>query len=1090
MVGQVRAFTPFATMVQPGEKFGNYEVLSNASGAAEVLGSGSGGTTLKVRHVHLDTIAAVKILRRRAQASSREGQGFLSEARSAASLTHPHIARILDFGENAAQLYYVMDLCEGGSLEDFRNRHGVPAQAVALTWLYQAASALAHAHGQNILHRDIKPSNLLIAREGEIASLKLIDFGLAGKTDPEAVTPSNDPVIGTPLFAAPEQLRGQAEKASDVFSLGASFLWLLTGSHLDTGDLAKVIDRRLSAQNYGPLLATLPLAWQEVLGAFLAVDPAQRTVDGTAAVARVEQSFAAEFPLQPVAWSLVAGAELAPAGGGVPEDPAEAWEADESADWKSAWTAVDAPVADGERKLFKGTSPHAAGEWDVQLFEHPDDGVLEALVTQGYLLKRHAANLGLGEVFLRRGEGWRTVAWPALTGQDALDWLRSGGVPPAAELLPRIRPLAAGLDGAARVGLEAFELHPALLHLLDATEAGAAGFAINVPLPQTAQEKSAAETASTISGSVNAPLPIRFAACLYHLLGGRPAPPAAFLNNRAYPAVPRLSERSNRYLGQVIAGVHPVSSCAEIVDRLSMEERLPGATGMPSDSVGRSMFSTSASMTSATTVRQMSQPAMVPSETLTAPPQLPSQTPPSVPVPAVAKPATATTAKKPANVLMIVGVIAVVGIVVLGGGAFAAYQYFKKPSVPVAVKPSSGGSGPATASLPEPVPTPVSNPVTPSNPPATAGSSKLVKVPGDAATLADAIVRCSAGGTIELAGGTYKEAVAITKPLTIAASGGAVLENTAFTTSLLAIKGKVEVRISGLVIRDPRREATGEPEDSPPLVLVTDGGGLVMDGCTLEGGMGTGISLINRSSGRLSLCRILNNRWFGVKVSSGSTTDLAQCSIQLNRCGVLASDPGSVVTISAGSIVTNSSKNGVEIDKGGMAKLSGCEVSNTQSQSGVTVSGANSLLDASGKSSFSDNKISGIELKDGGGVRLDDCQIERNGESGIHGTAAGPVTATNTRFASGGSGIFIEGGSGAVKISNCDFSKHSDGGVMFTGVQVELTGSHFKDLPVAAVFGAGAAGTAKGNHITPGPADAAFQTEDNGTVTRDGNVAD
>ena len=107
-------------MVQPGEKFGNYEVLSNPSGAAEVLGSGSGGTTLKVKHVHLDTVAALKILRRRAQADSRQGQSFLAEARSAASLTHPHIARILDFGENAGLLYYVMDLCEGGSLEDFR----------------------------------------------------------------------------------------------------------------------------------------------------------------------------------------------------------------------------------------------------------------------------------------------------------------------------------------------------------------------------------------------------------------------------------------------------------------------------------------------------------------------------------------------------------------------------------------------------------------------------------------------------------------------------------------------------------------------------------------------------------------------------------------------------------------------------------------------------------------------------------------------------------------------------------------------------------------------------------------------------------
>ncbi|MFD0892643.1 right-handed parallel beta-helix repeat-containing protein [Luteolibacter ambystomatis] len=1070
-------------MVQPGEKFGNYEVLSNPSGAADVLGSGSGGTTLKVKHVHLDTIAALKILRRRAQADSRQGQSFLAEARSAASLTHPHIARILDFGENAGLLYYVMDLCEGGSLEDFRNAKGTPPPAVALAWFHQSAAALGHAHSQNILHRDIKPSNLLIAREGDAASLKLIDFGLAGKTDTESGNPANDPVIGTPLFAAPEQLRGQAAKASDVFSLGAAFLWLLTGSHLDTGDLSQVLDRRLAAQTYAPLLVNLPPAWQEAIGAFLQVDPALRPADGAAAVAVIERAFAADFPVQPVPWSVIGG-ESAAATPAVPENPADAWEQADAADWRTVWSAVDAPAADGCRILFKATSPKEEGTWDVQLFEKPDPSIEELVVPQGHLLKRHAAALGLGRVVLHRGEGWLSVAWPALTGKDALDWLRLGGVPPASDLLPRIRALATGLDLVGRDGLDAMEMHPALLHLLESPEQPeATGFAIAVFLPSVTAEKSSRETASTISGSVNAPLPIRFAACLYHLLGGRPLPPAAFLNNRAYPAVPRLSERSNRYLGQVVSGLNPAGSCGEIVDRLSMEERLPGVTGMASETVSRSMYSPSVSMSAGATVARSM-------ETLAKPPQLPGGASASVSTPPPVAGATATATAVPAKpkpVKLIVAIAAVLLLGVIGVGGAVAWWWFKKPSqvAKQTVANTPQQNVPTTT-------TPTRNDPTPSQPPPTASDNSLkqVKVPGQAATLAEAVAKCAPGGTIEIAGGTYKEAISITKAITLNASDGAVIENAAATNSLVAIKGKVEVKISGLVIRDARREATGSPESSPPLVLVADGANATLDRCVIDGGMGSGVSMINKATVRLSGCRVLRNRWCGLQASAGASVDLDQGSVSENRCGILASDPGTTVRISSGSIVSRNSRNGIEVSGGAGMHLVGCEVSNSQSGCGILVSGEGSSLNASGKTSICDNKTSGIESGSAAILKLSDCQLERNREHGIHAEKGGAITVESSRFENGLTGLFADGGGAAVKVDRCEFAKHGDSGVVFAGVKADLSNSTFTGNSVAAIFADGASGSAKSNKVSPGPVDDAIVLDNAGQVAREGNTAE
>lgn len=1068
-------------MVQSGDKFGNYEVMANASGAADVLGSGSGGTTMRVRHVHLDTIAALKVLRRRAQADSRQGKNFLSEAKSAASLSHPHIARVLDFGENAGVLYYVMDLCEGGSLEDFRNKQGAPDDVAALAWLQQSAFALAHAHDRNILHRDIKPSNLLLARENGLAPLKLIDFGLAGKTD--AASGESEPVIGTPLFAAPEQLRGQAEKASDVFSLGASFLWLLTGKHLDTGDLAQVIDRRLAATDYTGLLGELPLAWREVLGAMLRVEPAARVTDGAALVELIERVFAASLPVAPVMWRVVS--DEAPPAPAEAVDPESAW-LEVDAEWNTVWTSVDELVVDGCRILCNATIEGDARTWDVQVFETPEPFIEEALIPQGPLLQRHAAALGLETVVLHKGKGWRSVAWPILTGKDTLDWLRVNGVPTAGVLLPCIRSLGAGLDLAARDGLGAMELHPALLHLVTAPETeGIRGFAISVYLPSIAAERSSRETASTMSGSLNAPLPVRFAACLYHLLGGRPVPPAAFINNRAYPAVPKLSERSNRYLGQVIAGMHGAASCTEIVDRLSLEERLPGVSGNLSDTLSRSMGSPSASRSVATSPVV---PPVLPASSSVPPPPRQETTASTVVSTTPAAPIAKTGSANPKNIILLVA--GVVLLAVTAGAGYAVWRFVIARPKPVIVKvadvePLANSTSTPHASEDTGASSKTSRDSSPS-----IASAAWVKVPSQVASLAEAAARCDAGGVIEIDGGTYAESIALTKSLTIQVKNGAVMESPGSGGSVIAVKGKAEVKITGLVVRDTSRETSGDPEHAPPLILVADGSSLTLDRCVIDGGGGSGISLINRATAQVSGSRIVRNRWCGVQVASGSKLMLDQSSVLENRTGLLGTQPNTQILINSGSVISRNSRNGVEIAAGAVVRLSGAEVSNSQTGCGISVAGDGSILHGGGKSLICDNKTTGVVVTGGGSIELADCQLERNREHGIQVTGHGKVKIDGSRFQNGLTGIFADGGGTTVQASHCDFVKHGDSGVVASAGRVELTHCGFVDNALAAIFTDGASGSATSNKVSPGPVEEVILLENAGQVQLSDNTVE
>ena len=141
------------------------------------MGRGGFAEVYLAEHIHLNTQAAVKLLN--TQLANEGIEGFRNEARMIASLVHPHIVRVLDFGVENNIPYLVMDYAPNGTL---RQRHPkgsrLPLQLV-VSYVHQIAEALHYAHEQRLIHRDIKPENMLAGRNGEVLRS---DYGAAKRS--------------------------------------------------------------------------------------------------------------------------------------------------------------------------------------------------------------------------------------------------------------------------------------------------------------------------------------------------------------------------------------------------------------------------------------------------------------------------------------------------------------------------------------------------------------------------------------------------------------------------------------------------------------------------------------------------------------------------------------------------------------------------------------------------------------------------------------------------------------------------------------------------------------------------------------------
>ncbi|MFI7545840.1 protein kinase [Actinoplanes sp. NPDC049599] len=201
-------------------------VLGGRYALLNELGRGGTAVVWRARDEVLGRSVAVKVLAGRYAGDPQFRARIRDEARAAATLSHPNIAQVYDFGESdeggRRVPYVVMELVHGVTLQQ-RMRAGVLPPALIFRICGQVAAALAAAHADGLVHRDVKPGNVMVTRDGA----KVVDFGLAavaGPADPA------DALFGTPAYLAPERLTGgPVEPASDVYALGVLMYRLLAG---------------------------------------------------------------------------------------------------------------------------------------------------------------------------------------------------------------------------------------------------------------------------------------------------------------------------------------------------------------------------------------------------------------------------------------------------------------------------------------------------------------------------------------------------------------------------------------------------------------------------------------------------------------------------------------------------------------------------------------------------------------------------------------------------------------------------------------------------------------------------------------------
>jgi predicted Ser/Thr protein kinase len=147
--------------------YAHFEIELGADGHPLELGAGAMGITYRARDTILECTVALKIIDTQGAGDTATRTRFLREARAAARLHHPNVARVTYYGEQEGECFYVMEFVEGETLEERVRREGPLAPALALEIVLQTARALAAAESCGVIHRDLKPSNLMIAsRQG------------------------------------------------------------------------------------------------------------------------------------------------------------------------------------------------------------------------------------------------------------------------------------------------------------------------------------------------------------------------------------------------------------------------------------------------------------------------------------------------------------------------------------------------------------------------------------------------------------------------------------------------------------------------------------------------------------------------------------------------------------------------------------------------------------------------------------------------------------------------------------------------------------------------------------------------------------
>src|SRR5262245_4176350 len=215
-------------------RYGQFEVETDTHGFPIALGAGAMAVTYRARDTVLNSVVALKVISLKLAENPIVRARFLREARAAAQIHHPNVARVTHYGEQDGEYFYAMELVEGETLQARVERIGPLPLSLALEVIEQAARGLAAAEACGVVHRDLKPSNLMIESDpSDQLLVKIIDYGVAKVLvwETDTVDQTQAGFIGTPAFASPEQFGNghKIDTRSDIYSLGATLWYLLTG---------------------------------------------------------------------------------------------------------------------------------------------------------------------------------------------------------------------------------------------------------------------------------------------------------------------------------------------------------------------------------------------------------------------------------------------------------------------------------------------------------------------------------------------------------------------------------------------------------------------------------------------------------------------------------------------------------------------------------------------------------------------------------------------------------------------------------------------------------------------------------------------
>jgi tRNA A-37 threonylcarbamoyl transferase component Bud32 len=196
--------------LQPGGFFRGFEIL-------EVLGQGGMGVVYKARQQSLHRLVALKLLNPQLASSEEFSKRFEREARVLATLNHPNVVQVYDFGREDETLYLAMEHVDGPTLDDVLKQKPLNRDRFLGT-IRDVARGLQRIHEAGLVHRDIKPSNLLLTLDGAV---KITDFGLAIETEETQKLTDSGMFLGTPHYVSPEHAQGQKlDGRSDLYALG------------------------------------------------------------------------------------------------------------------------------------------------------------------------------------------------------------------------------------------------------------------------------------------------------------------------------------------------------------------------------------------------------------------------------------------------------------------------------------------------------------------------------------------------------------------------------------------------------------------------------------------------------------------------------------------------------------------------------------------------------------------------------------------------------------------------------------------------------------------------------------------------------